>query len=76
MALIVEELKKKIHIRDTDFFLKNYRKFNDDVDKVRIKEIVDVELEVLGYGVFNPQQLLADFMDYFTEMIRTVKHSS
>lgn len=31
MAQILEDLKKKIHIRDTDFFLKNYQNFSREV---------------------------------------------
>lgn len=56
--MIDEEAKRKIHIRNTDFFLKNYKTFADDVDRTRIKDIIDVELECLGYGVFNPKKLL------------------
>lgn len=53
MAFVSEEMKRKIHIRNTDFFLKNYKSVNEDVDRSKIKDIVDVELECLGYGVFK-----------------------
>lgn len=44
MAFMTEEMKKKIHIRNTDFFLKNYRPAGEDLDHAKIKDIVDVEL--------------------------------
>lgn len=63
-------MKKKIHIRNTDFFLKNYRTASDDIDRTRIKDIVDIELECLGYGVFNPRSLLDNFIGYTLEMLK------
>lgn len=54
MAFMTEEMKQKIHIRNTDFFLKNFKSADEDLDKSKIRNIVDVELECLGYGVFKP----------------------
>jgi hypothetical protein len=44
MALVSEEQKRKIHIRNTDFFLKNFKNVDSDIEVSRIKEIIDVEL--------------------------------
>lgn len=73
---MTEEMKKKIHIRNTDFFLKNYRPAGEDLDHAKIKDIVDVELECLGYGVFNPQALLGNFIDYSLELLKMLKKES
>jgi hypothetical protein len=35
-------MKRKIHIRNTDFFLKNYKPIDIDLDRTQLKEIVDV----------------------------------
>ena len=69
---MIEEVKKKIHIRNTDFFLKNFRNFGDDFDKGGLYEIIDVQLECLGYGVFDPKNLLDNFFKYIFEMLRVI----
>lgn len=37
MALVAEDLKKKFLIKNTDFFLKNFKPVNQDIEAGRIK---------------------------------------
>lgn len=76
MAFMTEEMKKKIHIRNTDFFLKNFKSADEDLDKSKIKDLVDVELECLGYGVFNPQALLDNFKTYVLDLLKMLRKES
>lgn len=37
MALVAEDLKKKFLIKNTDFFLKNFKPVSQDIEASRIK---------------------------------------
>ena len=52
--LATEAIVSRFLIKTTDFFLKkNFRKFDDDITKERLGEITDVDIQCLGYGIFN-----------------------
>ena len=36
-ALISEEMKNKVHFRNTDFFLKNFKNVAEDLDMSKVK---------------------------------------
>lgn len=35
-------MKNKVHFRNTDFFLKNYKNAQSDIDMSKVKDVVDV----------------------------------
>ena len=72
MALYLDQnLLPKNHSQSTDFFLKkNYKPFDQVVEPSKIKDITDLELECLGYGIFDKETVLANFVKYTLDAIR------
>ena len=67
---------KNIIAKNTDFFgdKKRFKSFKDDIHADAHKEITDVELECLGYGHFEPDEVLDRFQKYTTEMIQSCRN--
>lgn len=76
MEQLIFEAHIKTHTRTTDFFLTKYKKFLNDVEPNKCANISDIELECLGYGIFDKEAVLANFYNYTMDMLsklRTVK---
>lgn len=71
MALYLDQnLLPKNHSQTTDFFLKkNFKPFNQVVEPTKIKDITDIELECLGYGIFDKETVLDNFIHYTIQII-------
>ena len=69
--LATEAIVSRFLIKTTDFFLKkNFRKFDDDITKERLGEITDVDIQCLGYGIFNKKQTLQNFYNYLRDLLK------
>jgi hypothetical protein len=63
-------LLKPPHTRKTDFFLKkNFKDLTEDLEQNKIKEISDIELECLGYGIFDKDTVLSNFVKYTLDIL-------
>ena len=69
--LATEAIVSRFLIKNTDFFLKkNYRRFDDDITRERLGEITDVDIQCLGYGIFNKKQTLQNFYSYIRDLLK------
>ena len=73
MAHLIENYLNKMLNRDTSFFLKGYKRFNDDVDPSKIPHLADISLECLGYGIFDKPGVLANFFKYLMDVLDRCK---
>lgn len=71
-----EESKRRFHYRNTDFFLKTYTTVTTEFpDLEKVKEVVDVQMECLGYGVFDQKKLIDRFFQYTVDLLKLISSS-
>lgn len=81
MAMFLDTFLNRILVKNSDFFLqKNFKRLSDDLGVDRLKDIQDVEIECLGYGIFDKKTTLNNFYSYLSDllnsppkMIKTIK---